>query len=105
MTLLERVHKETIATDRCPRPLANYSQAARAGQFLFLAGQIASDYRTGIPAEARRDPEFPYYGSDIRRQTRYILNNCQAVLEAAGSSLANVVKAQVFLTDLRNFYQ
>ena len=103
MTLLERVHKETISTDRCPRPLANYSQAARAGQFLFLAGQIASDYQTGIPAEARRDSEFPYYGSDIRRQTRYVMDNIGAVLEAGGSSFEQIVKAQVFLKDAADF--
>jgi len=46
-----------------------------AGPLVFAAGQIASDSRTGIPPEARVDPAFPYYGSDIKRQTGYILNN------------------------------
>ena len=56
-----------------------------------------------MPAEARKHPNFPYYGSDIKLQTTYILNNLTQTFEAAGSSLNNVVKAQVFMTDLRNF--
>lgn len=95
--------KETVQSDRAPTPLANYTHAARAGQFLFLAGQIASDYQTGVPPEARRDPEFPAYGSDIERQTRYVLNNLKAVLEAGGCTFDDVVKAQVFMQDWRDF--
>ncbi|MCC7105013.1 MAG: RidA family protein [Chloroflexi bacterium] len=97
------LRKETITSERVPKPLANYCQAVRAGQFLFLAGQLASDYQTGIPAEARRNPEFPSYGSDIELQTRYILRNIGEVLEAGGSSFDQVVKAQVFLQDRRDF--
>lgn len=97
------LRKQTVQSENVPTPLANYTQAARAGQFLFLAGQIASDYKTGVPPEARRDPDFPAYGSDIERQTRYILNNIQAVLEAGGTSFDNVVKAQVFMQDWRHF--
>src|SRR5215211_5942720 len=103
MAAVDSPQKEVIQTDRAPQPLANYSQAVRAGQFLFLAGQIASDYRTGVAPEARRNPEFPAYGSDISLQTRYILNNIKAVLEAGGSSFDNVVKAQVFLQNWQDF--
>jgi enamine deaminase RidA (YjgF/YER057c/UK114 family) len=82
-----------------PALLANYSVAVTAGPFAFAAGQIASDYRTGVPPEARVPEAFPYYGIAIKRQARYVLENIRRVLEAAGASLASVVKAQVFLED------
>ena len=84
-----------------PRPIANYSEAFTLGGLVFAAGQIASDYKSGVPAEARKHPNFPFYGSDIKLQTTYILNNLKQTFEAAGSSLDNVVKAQVFMTDLK----
>jgi enamine deaminase RidA (YjgF/YER057c/UK114 family) len=87
-----------------PKPLANYTEAFRAGDLVFAAGQIASDFATGVAKEARVDPAFPYYGSAIKRQTRYILQNLKKTFEAAGSSLDQVVKAQVFLTDLGDFF-
>jgi reactive intermediate/imine deaminase len=93
---------EVILSD-APRPIANYSEAFTIGGFVFAAGQIASDYKTGVPAEARKHANFPYYGSDIKLQTAYILNNLKKTFEVAGSSLDNVVKAQVFMTDLKNF--
>ena len=92
-----------ISVPDIPRPLAHYTPATRVGDFVFAAGQIASDYRTGVPREARVDPAFPFYGSNIQRQTRYVLENLAKTLEAAGTSLDQVVKAQVFHTDLANF--
>lgn len=86
-----------------PRPLANYTEAIRVDNFVFAAGQIANDYVTGVPAEAKTHPNFPYYGSDIKLQTRYILENFKKTFAAAGSSLDNVVKAQVFLRNLYDF--
>ena len=56
-----------------------------------------------MPREARVDPAFPHYGSDIARQTRYVLENLARTFKAAGTSLDHVVKAQVFHTDLANF--
>jgi enamine deaminase RidA (YjgF/YER057c/UK114 family) len=93
---------ETIRSD-APRPLAHYREGVTCGPWVFAAGQIASDYRTGVAPEARRNPAFPYYGSDIKLQTRYVLENLKKTFAAAGSSLDHVVKAQVFLTDLKNF--
>ncbi|PYN52176.1 MAG: hypothetical protein DME00_00140 [Candidatus Rokuibacteriota bacterium] len=87
-----------------PRPLANYSEAVVVGDLVFAAGQLASDFKTGVPREARVDPAFPYYGSEIKRQTRYVLENLARTFEAAGTSLDRVVKAQVFHTDLNNFF-
>jgi enamine deaminase RidA (YjgF/YER057c/UK114 family) len=93
-----------VIVSGAPRPLAHYSEAFTLGERVFAAGQIASDYKTGVPAQARRHPSFPYYGSDIELQTEYILGNLKQTFEAAGSSLDEVVKAQVFLTDLENFH-
>src|SRR6266436_9175073 len=94
---------ETIKSG-APRPLANYSECFKVGPWVFAPGQIASDYKTGVAPEARRNPAFPYYGSSIKKQTRYILNNLKNTFKAAGSSLDQVVKAQVFLTDLADFF-
>jgi enamine deaminase RidA (YjgF/YER057c/UK114 family) len=96
------VSHEAIKSD-VPRPLANYTEAFRVGNLVFAAGQLASDFRTGVPPEAKTHPNFPYYGSNIKLQTRYILENFKKTFAAAGSSLANVVKAQVFLTNLADF--
>jgi reactive intermediate/imine deaminase len=95
--------KIEVIKSGAPRPLANYSEAFTLGDFVFAAGQIASDYKTGVPTEARKHQNFPFYGSDIKLQTGYVLNNLKQTFEAAGSSIDNVVKAQVFLTDLKNF--
>jgi reactive intermediate/imine deaminase len=99
----EKTMKPKIVKSDAPRPLAHYNEAVTLGPWVFAAGQIASDYKTGVPLEARRKPEFPYYSSDIKLQTRYVLNNLKKTFAAAGSSFENVVKAQVFLTDLNNF--
>lgn len=85
------------------RPIAHYSEATVADGLIFAAGQLASDFKTGVAPEARRHPNFPYYGSDIKLQTRFILDNLVRTFAAAGSSLEQVVKAQVFLTDLKDF--
>ena len=96
--------KIDIVRSDAPRPLANYSEAMVAGPWIFAAGQLASDFKTGVPAEARKHPNFPFYGSDIKLQTRFVLENLKRTFEAAGSSLDNVFKAQVFLTDLNDFF-
>ncbi len=96
--------RDVIKAAGAPAPMAHYCQGVVAGDTVYAAGQIASDYRTGVPAEARQDPAFPYYGSDIQKQTRYVLNNLAAVFKAAGCDLKDVVKSQVFLTDLNDFY-
>src|SRR5205814_2223572 len=98
------VKKEPITGKSTPTPMAHYSQGILVGDTLYAAGQIASDYKTGVPHEARQDPAFPYYGSDIQKQTRYVLNNIRSVFQAAGCDLADVVKSQAFLTDLKDFF-
>ncbi len=101
--VLPEAPKAVINTDRAPRPLAPYSQAVKAGPFLFLAGVLASDFKTGVAPEARTNPDFPWFDSPIRRQTEYVLKTIATILEACGSSLEQVVKAHVILADIRDF--
>ena len=86
--------KAVIVTDGAPRPFegAPYNQAIRAGGFVFCAGQVGADPATGSLVEGGVDA-----------QTRRALDNMRAVLEGAGSSLDQVVKTTVFLTDLADF--
>ena len=98
------MRRTVIADSGAPTPLAHYCQGVVVGDHIYAAGQIASDYRTGVAPEARVDAAFPYYGSDIQRQTRYILENLRKTFRAAGADLENVIKAQVFLTDLGDFF-
>jgi len=98
------VTPKVVETDKAPHPKANYSQAVIAGDLVFLAGQLASDFKTGVPPEASVDPNFRFYGSEIESQTEFIMKNMEAVLEEAGSSLDQVVKAQTFLTDINDFH-
>jgi reactive intermediate/imine deaminase len=95
--------KAKAVQSSAPRPLAHYTEAVRVGDLVFAAGQLASDFKTGIAPEAKVDPAFPYYGSDIKRQAEFILKNLKKTFEAAGGSLDNVVKAQVFMMDLKDF--
>jgi enamine deaminase RidA (YjgF/YER057c/UK114 family) len=93
--------KSAVDTDKVPQTLFGIAPAIRAGDFVFVAAQVATDFQTGLAPEARRHPAF-WQGSDIELQTRYMLRNFEVVLEASGSSLRNVVKAMVYLTDLND---
>jgi 2-iminobutanoate/2-iminopropanoate deaminase len=86
------MNRETIATDKAPAAVGPYSQAVRVGDFVFTAGQIPLDPKTGQMVEG-----------SIEAQTRQALTNLSAVLEAAGTSPANVVKTTVFLADIGDF--
>jgi 2-iminobutanoate/2-iminopropanoate deaminase len=83
---------EVVSTPRAPAPVGPYSQATRAGGFLFCAGQAAFDPETGRLVEG-----------GAKEQTRQVLRNLEAVLEAAGSGLDRIVKVTVFLSDWKNF--
>lgn len=78
----------------------NFSPAIRAGDWVFLAGQVATDFKTPVFGV---HPKMPYYGSDIEIQTEYILNNLKALLEHCGSSLEHVVDAHVYLLDIEDY--
>ena len=98
------VPRQVITDGGAPTPMAHYCQGVVVGDHIYAAGQIASDYRTGVPPEAKSDPAFPYYSSEIQNQARYVLGNLRKTFQAAGADLKDVVKAQVFLTDLNDFF-
>ena len=84
--------KETIHTDKAPQAIGPYSQAVRAGQTVYLSGQIPFDPQT-----------MQLVTGDIDAEIRRVFENLKAVAEAAGASLADAVKVNVFLTDLAHF--
>jgi 2-iminobutanoate/2-iminopropanoate deaminase len=86
------MNKEIVATDKAPAAVGPYSQAVRAGSFLFTAGQLGI-----IPGTKE------FAGSDIEAQTRQALENLEAVLKAGGSCLEHAVKTTVFLADMGEF--
>ena len=86
------MRREVIQTDKAPKAIGPYSQAIRIDGLLFTSGQIALDPATGKLIDG-----------DISAQTRRVMENLKAVLEAGGSSLNHVVKATVYLTDLSTF--
>jgi 2-iminobutanoate/2-iminopropanoate deaminase len=84
--------RQVVHTEGAPRAIGPYSQAIIANGFVFCSGQIALDPATGELIEG-----------DVAAQTERAIQNLQAVLEAAGSSLAHVVKTTVFLQDMADF--
>lgn len=84
-------------------PYEGYVQAIRAGELLFLSGMMAVDSNGALAPEARTDPDKPYFGSAVQLQMQYVLREAQRICRAAGTDLANVVRAQQFHTDLADF--
>ncbi len=84
--------KNVVTTDRGPKPIGPYSQAIKANGFIFLAGQVALDPKSG-----------ELVGSEIRQQTERALENIKGILEAAGVNLHHVIKTTVFLKDMNDF--
>jgi 2-iminobutanoate/2-iminopropanoate deaminase len=81
-----------VSTEAAPKALGPYSQAIRAGQFLFVSGQVPIDPATGQIVEGT-----------IGDQTRRAFENISAILEAGGASLQQVVRTTVYLADLSDF--
>ena len=86
------MNKESVSTGKAPKAIGPYEQAIKVGDFVYTAGQIPIDPKTGNFVEG-----------GIAAQTRQVLENLKAVLEAAGSSLDRVVKATVFLKNMGDF--
>jgi reactive intermediate/imine deaminase len=84
--------REIIHTDRAPKAIGPYSQAVRAGDTVYLSGQIPLDPKT-----------MELVSGDVEKEIRQVFENLKAVAEASGGSLANAVKVNVYLTDLANF--
>ncbi|MEK6706488.1 MAG: RidA family protein [Bdellovibrionota bacterium] len=86
------VKKEVVLTDNAPKPIGPYSQAVKACCFVFCSGQIAIDPKSG-----------EIKATDVVSQTRQVMENLRAVLEAGGSSLEKVVKTTIFLKSMNDF--
>ena len=83
---------QPVFTDKAPKPVGPYNQAVKAGKFLFISGQLAIDPKEGkIVATA------------ITLQTRQVMENIKAILEAADCSFGNVVQATVYLSSMALF--
>jgi 2-iminobutanoate/2-iminopropanoate deaminase len=87
------IMRSIVATREAPAAIGPYSQAVRAGQFLFLSGQIPLDPGTGEMVG----------GDNVELQTGQVMSNLAAVLRAGGSGFEHVVKSTIFLTDLSDF--
>ena len=87
------VQKQVILTSKAPQPIGPYSQAIRSGNLLFCSGQIPLDPATGAIVG----------GADVKAQTRQVMENMKAVLEAAGATWDNVVKTTIFLKSMNDF--
>jgi 2-iminobutanoate/2-iminopropanoate deaminase len=83
---------QAVSTSAAPAAIGPYSQAVKAGDFLFVSGQIPLDPATGALVEG-----------DVRAQTRRVLENIGAILDAAGVSFGRVVKTTVYLVDMAEF--
>jgi 2-iminobutanoate/2-iminopropanoate deaminase len=83
---------QAISTPAAPAAIGPYSQAIRAGEFLFVSGQIPLDAATGAVVDG-----------DVRAQSRRVLENLRAIITAAGGSLGSVVKTTVYLADMNDF--
>jgi 2-iminobutanoate/2-iminopropanoate deaminase len=86
------MNREPVQTDNAPKAIGPYEQAIKANGFIYTAGQIPIDPKTGSFIEG-----------GITAQTRQVLENLKAVLETGGSSLDRVVKATVFLKNMADF--
>lgn len=84
--------REIISTDKAPQAIGTYSQAVKIGSTVYLSGQIPLDPDT-----------MEMVDGNMEQQIRQVFDNLQAVAEAAGGSLTDVVKLNVFLTDLSHF--
>ena len=83
---------QAVKTDKAPQPRGPYNQAVRVGHTIYVAGQIPVDPATNQVVDG-----------GIETQTRRVLDNIRAILEAAGSSLDRVVKTTIFLADVNDF--
>jgi 2-iminobutanoate/2-iminopropanoate deaminase len=84
--------KQAVSSPDAPKAIGPYSQAVRAGQLLFLSGQVPIDPASGLMVDG-----------DIAAQTRRVFENLGAVLKAGGRSFADVVRTTVFLADMNDF--
>jgi hypothetical protein len=99
------MNNQILKGDKTPAPMACLPRSCSIATLFMQAGQIASDYKTGVPPEAKQDSAFPYYRVQTSKSRRDIFSRTfRSVFANAGSDFRDVVKAQVFLKDLNDFY-
>jgi 2-iminobutanoate/2-iminopropanoate deaminase len=86
------MEKSAVSTNKAPQAIGPYSQAIKVGNLVFCSGQIPLDPETGAVVEG-----------DVSVQTRRVLKNLKAVLDAAGASMEHIVKTTVYLRDMNDF--
>jgi len=93
------LERRAVETTEAPGPLGHEPQAVRAGQLVFLSGQMAADESSVAPGAAC-DPRFPYYGAPATQQMSCIMRNVAAICEAAGTDVMNICRRRAFHVDL-----
>jgi 2-iminobutanoate/2-iminopropanoate deaminase len=86
------MERQIISTENAPAAVGPYSQAVRIGNLVYTAGQLGMDPKTGKLVE-----------DSVEAQTRQALSNLSAILEAAGTTVSNVIKTTIFLRDMGDF--
>lgn len=97
--------RELVETDLVPGSPASPAVAVKAGPFVFVSGIATSGFNSGAVHEMQVPVGLPYFGSPIKRQTAWVMDTIGRLLEAANSSLDQVVRARVVLPDLGDFFQ
>lgn len=88
------MEKKIIRTDNAPAPIGPYNQAVQYGDMLFISGQIPIDPKTGNLVQ-----------TDIKAETKQVMENLKAILDEAGMSFNNIIKTTIFLMDMGQFAQ
>ena len=86
------MEKKIINTEEAPAPIGPYNQAIRAGNTLYISGQIPLDAKTG-----------QMKNKDIQEETHQVMQNLKSILQAAGMSFSDIVKTTIFITDMNRF--
>ncbi len=86
------MEKEIIKTDKAAQPVGPYNQAIKANGILYVSGQIPLDPETGELLKG-----------DVQEQTKMVMKNMGAILEAAGMDFSNVIKCSIFISDMNDF--
>jgi 2-iminobutanoate/2-iminopropanoate deaminase len=84
--------REIIATDDAPKAIGPYSQAVKAGGMVFVSGQIPIDPKSGMVVQ-----------SDVKTQTKLVLENAKAIITKAGCAMSDIVKTTIYLKNMSDF--
>src|ERR1700738_4329615 len=92
------VLKRVIKAPLVPQSQAHYSPAIGVGDFLFVSGRVATDFKSGIAPEARVNPDLAYHGSALELQADYVFKALDHLLRASGSTVGDIVSMEQFFT-------